>query len=230
MRHWALHGRCRDDELTSTGVIKVVSLADDIPAVILAALEAKAEDEPAAPTVAELFATAQDARDDATSAGTSASDAVKAAGEANDELGTMNAAGESMTEFTNAQAIMDAQADAVQAVMDAQAALDSATEAKTAAEGLDGDNEHKSALIAALDAAIMVAEEQLEAATESRDSDDLKAAVDAVTGGDDADPQGTPGSRAKAVAMAVGEALGGMTTVDTIPRGFIATTRQPTRS
>ena len=178
-------------------------------------------DAPAAPTVAELFATAQDARDDATSAGTSASDAVKAAGEANDELGTMNAAGESMTEMTNAQTIMDAQADAVQAVMDAQAALDSANEAKTVAEGLDGDNEHKSALIAALDAAIMVAEGQLEAATESRDSGDLKAAVDAVTGGDDADPQGTPTSRAKAVAMAVGEALGGMTTDPGIARGEI---------
>ena len=173
------------------------------------------QDEPAAPTVAELFATAQDARDDATSAGTSASDAVEAADEANDELGTMNAAGESMTEFTNAQAIIDAQAEAVQAVMDAQAALDSANEAKTVAEGLDGDNEHKSALIAALDAAIIVAEEQLEAATESRDSDDLKAAVDAVTGGDDADPQETPGSRARAVAMAVGEALGG----ETVERG-----------
>ena len=172
------------------------------------------------PTVAGLFATAQDARDDATSAGTSASDAVKAAGEANEELGTMKAAGESMTEMTNAQAIMGAQADAVQAVMDAQAALDSANEAKTATEGLDGDNEHKSALIAALDAAIMVAEEQLEAATESRDSADLKAAVDAVTGGDDADPQGTPASRAKAVAMAVGAALGGMTTDAAIPRGM----------
>ena len=143
----------------------------------------------------------------------------EAAGDANDELGTMNAAGESMTEMTNAQAIMDAQADAAQAVMDAQAALDSANEAKTEAEGLDGDNEHKSALIAALDAAIMVAEEQLEVATESRDSDDLKAAVDAVTGGDDADPQGTPTDRAEAVAMAVGEALGGMATDAGIARG-----------
>ena len=149
---------------------------------------------------------------------------MKAAGEANDELGTFNAAGESMTEMTNARAIMDAKADAVQAVMDAQAALDSANEAKTAAEGLDGDNEHKSALIAALDAAIMVAEEQLEVATESRDSDDLKAAVDAVTGGDDEDPQGTPTSRAEAVAMAVGEALGGKTADAPIARGSIATT------
>ena len=38
-----------NDELTSTGVIKVVSLVDDIPAVILAALDSLAEDEPAAP-------------------------------------------------------------------------------------------------------------------------------------------------------------------------------------
>ena len=195
------------------------SLTDDIPAVILAALEAQVpEDETAAPTVAGLFATAQDALDDATSAGTSAFDAVKAAGEANEELGTLKAAGESMTEFTNAQAIIDAKVAVAEAVMDAQAALDSANEAKTAAEGLDGDNEHKSALIAALDAAIMVAEEQLGAATESRDSDDLKAAVDAVTGGDDADPQGTPTSRARAVAMAVGAALGGMTTDAAIAR------------
>ena len=180
---------------------------------------APAEGEPAAPTVAELFATAQDAQDDATSAGTSASGAVEAAGEAEGKLGTMKAAGESMTEMTNAQAIMDAQVAVAQAVMDTQAALDSANEAKTAAEGLDGDNEHKSALIAALDAAIMVAEEQLKAATESRDSNDLKAAVDAVTGGAAADPQGTPTSLAKAVAMAVGEALGGMTTDAAIARG-----------
>ena len=47
-----------NDELTSTGVIKVVSLTDDIPAVILAALEAEAEDAPAGPTPVEMAAAA----------------------------------------------------------------------------------------------------------------------------------------------------------------------------
>ena len=128
----------------------------------------------------------------------------------------------SMTEYMNADAIVMAKAAAEKAVTDAQAALDDAKGAKTAAEALDDTNEHKSALIAALDAAIMVAEEQLEAATESRDSDDLSDAVDEVTGGENADPPGTPDSKAKDVAMAVGEALGGETAAAGIARGTIA--------
>ena len=175
---------------------------------------------PAGPTVAELFTTAQTSSDDAAAAATAASDAVKAAMEAQNKLGTMNAAGESMTEYTNAKAIMDARDAAVQAVMDAEAALEAANGAKTHAEALD-DSAQKTALLSALNQAIEDAEGAIEDATDARDGDDLKAAVDAVTGGDNADPQGTPGSLAKAVAMAVGEALGGETVAAEIPRGSI---------
>ena len=73
--------------------------------------------------------------------------------------------------MANAQAIMAAQATAAQAVMDAQGALDAANAAKTDAEGLDDANPQKMAVIAALDAAIMVAEAQLKVATDNRDSD-----------------------------------------------------------
>ena len=47
-----------NDAITSTGVIKVESLVDDIPAVILAALAAEAVDAPAAPTPVEMAAAA----------------------------------------------------------------------------------------------------------------------------------------------------------------------------
>ena len=181
---------------------------------LIASLDAVGE------VTAGLFADAQGARTDAETAGTAAADAVKAATAAQAKLGTLNAAGDSMAEYTNAKAILDADAAAKQAVVNAEAAKTAAETAKTAAEALDADNAHKASLIAALDAAIVVAEAQIKAATLSRDRDDLEAAVDAVTGGENADPQGTPASLAKAVAMAVGEALGGMST-DAAIRGEI---------
>ena len=153
-----------------------------------------------------LFATAQSSTTGATNAGMAASDAVKAAMDASAKLGVLGSGGDSAMEMANAQAIMDAQADAAQAVMDAQAALDAANTAMTTAEGLD-DGAQKDAVIEALNAAIKTAEMQVEAATDARDSTDLSNAVDMVTGGEDADPQGTPASLAKAVADAIHTAL-----------------------
>ena len=190
-----------DDTVTTTGIIRVMAQMDST-----------------GPTTAGLFATAQGARTDAEAAGTAAAAAVKAATDAQAKLGTLNAAGDSMAEYTNAKAILDADADAKQAVVDAEAAKTAAETAKTAAEALDADNAHKASLLAALNEAIKVADAQIKAATLSRDRDDLEAAVDAVTGGENADPQGTPASLAKAVAMAVGEALGAMTTDAGLPR------------
>ena len=171
---------------------------------------------PTGPTVAELFTTAQTSSDNAKASGTAASEGVEAAKDAADELGLINVAGESKTEYDNAMALLAGRDKVVQAVENAQTALDNAKEAKTAAEALDASAQ-KTALLAALDQAIEDAEKAVEDATDARDGRALKSYVDLVTGGDDADPQGTPASLAKAVAMAVGEALGGMTTDAGIP-------------
>ena len=191
-----------DGTVTTTGTIMVA--------------EATTPPEPAAPTVAALFTTAQTSLDNAEDAGTAASEGVEEAMEAADELGLINVAGESMTEYEKAMDILTAEAKVLQAVEDAQTALNNANEAKGHAEDLD-DSAQKTALIAALDDAIKAATEALEDAEEARDGKDLMTAVDAVTGGEDADPQGTPASLAKAVAMTVAEALGAMTTDAGIP-------------
>ena len=148
-------------------------LHDDDDAPVTSMMDDPMEEEATPDPMAGLFATAQTARDDADAAAAAAAKAVEAAMKAGDGLTVTAVAGDSAMAKANAQAIMDAQAAAVQAVRDAQAALDSATTAKTEAEGVADDKEHKTSLIAALDAAIKVAEEQIVAATESRDSDDL---------------------------------------------------------
>ena len=79
-------------------------------------------------------------------------------------------------------------------------------------------------LVAALEAAIMVAESHLKAATGHRDGNPLEVAVEMVTG-DDPEAKGypmTPADHGKAVAMAIGEALGGEATTSGIARGIIA--------
>ena len=199
-----------DDTVTIEGSIMVMAHVDSTEPT-----------EPAPPSTADLFATAQGANDDATTAGTKATDAVTTATDAAKLLGVIEAEGESKTVYDSADAILDAQTDTADAVTEAEAAKTAAETAKTAAEALDDTNAHKTSLIAALDAAIKVANAQIEAATDARDGDALKGAVTAVTGGEDADPQKTPGSLAKAVAMMVGEALGGMTVEAAIPRGTL---------
>ena len=193
-----------NDAITSTGVIKVGSLVDDIPAVVLAALEAKAEDEPAPLTVLELFATAQDSRDAAAAAAKAAGDAVKAAMDASGKLTTLAVKGDSMTATANAQAVLDMQAATVKAAMDAETALQEAKDALEEADETAADNV---ALIAALDAAIEAAEADVKTATDARDSVDLKTAVELVTG-DDEDMQMSAADHGQMVAMAIGGALG----------------------
>ena len=119
----------------------------------------------------------------------------------------MEVAGDSTVAMMAAMAILQAQMDAGQAVMDAQAALDAANAAKTAAEDIDDDHPQKASLLEAIDDAIEAAEKAVMDATAIRDGDDIKNAVNEVTGGEDADPQGTPRSVANAVGMDIAMAL-----------------------
>ena len=174
---------------------------------------------PYVPSVAELFVTAQAASDAATDAGDAATKAVKDAMDASAKLDTMSVNGDSMAATANAQAVLNAQAAAAQAVMDAQAALDDAMAAKVHADALADDDASKAGLVAALDAAIVVAEAQLKIATDASEGDELEAAVAAVTGDDEDEPM-SPADLGRAVAMAIGEALGGETTDAALPTGL----------
>ena len=156
------------------------------------------------------FADAQDAIDDAAEADELAHEAEEAVGaEAGNvsSLTTMGAAGDSSVAMAAAEAILKAQTDAGDAVTNAQKALDDANEAKTEAEAIADDHPQKAALLKAIDAAIEAAEGALEDATAIRDGDAIKMAVAAVTGGEDADPQGTPLSIANVVGMDIAAAL-----------------------
>ena len=65
----------------------------------------------------------------------------------------------------------------------------------------------KDSLIEAIDEAIEEAEAALKTATDIRDGRDLERAVEAVTGGPTADPQGTPRSIADTVGMSIASGL-----------------------
>ncbi len=161
-----------------------------------------------------LFAAAQDANDNALDAGEAAANAEKSATENVAKLTTAEVNGESSTAMMSAQAILDAKAAADKAVMDAQAALDAANMAKTHAADIDADHPQKASLDGAIEDAIDVAEAQLEAATDVRDGDAVNDAVEEVTGGEDADPQGTPRSIATAVGTDIAMALLPMSETD----------------
>ncbi len=166
------------------------------------------EMEPAAPAdLTALFAAAQDADDNAVAAGKAADGALESATENAEKLTTTEVAGDSTAAMTAAQAILQAKYDAAQAVTDAQAALDAANMAATHAEDVDADHPQKASLDAAIAAAIVTAEAELEAAEDVRDNEMLAAAVEEVTGDEDADPQGTPRSIANAVGMDIAMAL-----------------------
>ena len=153
------------------------------------------------------FADAQDAIDDAMAADEMAHEAEESAMGNDDKLSTMAAAGDSSDAMTAAEAILKAQTDAGDAVTAAQKALDDANDAKMEAEALADDHPQKAALLAAIETAIEAAEGALEDATAIRDGDAIKMAVAAVTGGEDADPQGTPLSIANMVGMDIASAL-----------------------
>ena len=166
--------------------------------------------------------TAQESSDAAVAAGAAAEMAVKAATDAS-KLTTMDVNGDSMTATANAKAILAARDAAAKAVMDAQTALDNARAAMVHAADLADDDASKASLVAALKAAIMKGESHLKAATGHRDGDPLKMAVEMVGGDPEAEgyPM-TPPDYGKAVAMAIGEALGGELTTAGIARGTIA--------
>ena len=162
------------------------------------------------PPLADLttnFADAQDANDGALAAGKLASDALVSAMANDDKLTTMEVAGDSTAAMTAALAIEKAQDDAEQAVDNAQAVLDDANAAKTAADDIADDHPQKASLLEAIDDAIEAAEKALEDATAIRDGDAIKDAVAEVTGGADADSQGTPLSIANMVGMDIAMAL-----------------------
>ena len=152
--------------------------------------------------VAAAFATAYNARTSATAAATAATDAVTAAMEASVKITTLapGVAGNSATAQANAQAVLDNRDAANKAVIDA-------TTAKQNAENASGGT--NTALVAALEEAIKAAEDAVDAATKSAESDVLKTAVELVTGADpDADDYPMmPAQHGKAVAMAIGGAL-----------------------
>ena len=127
--------------------------------------------------------------------------AVKSATEKMAELGALEVDGESMTAKANAQAILDAETTRDTSLATA------ATELANAEGVVDEDAAEDDALNNALKAAIAAAKVELDAANEKAQGDMMKAAVDAVTGGAKADPQGTPESIGRAVAMEVGMAL-----------------------
>ena len=161
------------------------------------------KDEPAAPTVAELFATAQDSRDASSAAAETAGDAVKAAMEASEKLTTLMVKGDSMAATANAQAVLDMQAATVTAATDAETALQEAKDALEDATEHAADN---ASLMAALDAAIKAAEADVKTATDARDGDALKDAVALVTV--DEDEPMSAADHGQMVAMAIGGALG----------------------
>ena len=169
----------------------------------LATATARAE---AAEMMANAFATAQNARDDATGAATEAEEAVKAATAASVKITTLPAVGDSAAAEANAQAVLTARDDANKAVKTAQTALDGAKEALAA---VDADAKNSDSLTKALEAAIVVAEAQLGKAKEKAEGTALKAAVELVTG-DDPDVEGypmTPAQHGRAVAMDIDAAL-----------------------
>ena len=165
------------------------------------------------------FETAQNASDNATGAITTATKAVNDASDASDNIGTLAVGGNSMLAQTNAQAVLDAQDAAQDAVGTAETARDKAIAA------LADDAVTTDPLTRALNAAIKVAEDAVEAAKAEAESERLVAAVELVTG-DDPDAEGYPRNAAevaKGVAESIGSALGPVSDADGAGTGVTVT-------
>ncbi len=174
----------------------------------LVTLRASVTTSPGLQQVADMFATAQIAIEDAKTAAAAAEAALEAATEDNDGYATLEVAGDSATAMANAQAVLDALGDADAAVTMANAAVASAEAALEDAEALDGDTVHRDELVLALKAAVAAAEESAEAAAKSRGDDKgaLELAVADVEGDDEDEPM-TAADHAEAVAMDIAMAL-----------------------
>ena len=187
--------------------------ADKAEALRLAAEQAEMDEKAAVEaalepykTQADAFATAQNARDDATGAADAAEKAVTTATAASAMITTLPAAGDSAAAEVNAQSVLNAKTTADNAVTTAEQAL---ADAKTALANVDADAENADSLTRALEAAIKVVEAELEKAKMEAESAALKAAVELVTG-DDPDVEGypmTPAQHGRAVAMDIDGAL-----------------------
>ena len=191
------------DEITRLSAgepVDVQALRDRITMLMMRPTQADLD---AAAARADAFETAQNARDDATGAASTAEMAVTTATEASDKITARMVGGDSAMAEANAQAVLDAYDDANEAVTTAQTALDNAKAA------VDPDAGESDALARALTAAIEAAEGALKDAKEQAESDALKAAVEAVKG-DDPKDEGyptMPAQHGKKVAMDIGGAL-----------------------
>ena len=132
--------------------------------------------------------------------------ALMMAKDASEKIGTLTSDGDSMAVMMNAQAILDARMALMDAIEAAKADKMEAEDAKDATDDAD--------VLAVLDDAISDAETAIEDAEEVLGGDALAGYVDMVTGGDDADPMGTPASVAKGVAEAIAMALGPTSSTD----------------
>ncbi len=140
----------------------------------------------------------------AESAGMAAMAAGESAAESGEMLTTTEVGGDSTKAMMNAQAILDAKDDAAQAVMDAEMAKMDAMAAKTAAGMVPDGTAGKAQAIAALDAAIKVAEAEIKKASGVRDGRALDDEVYKVVG---ANGKGTPRSIADTVGMDIAETV-----------------------
>ena len=172
------------------------------------------------PSVADLFATAVTSMGAAEDAGTDAADALKAATDNRDLVGTIAVGGESSVAQMNAQAVLDAKGDVDEALKNAMMALRDATTAKGHAADLADDDANKATLIAALEEAIVEAEEQIEAIEMIRDGVALKFAVADVTGADEDEPM-SAADHGQMVAMAIDGVLSGVIHNDVPPEDGI---------
>ena len=151
------------------------------------------------------FATAQNSRDDATGAATTATEAVEAATEASVKITTLSCCGRLRSGGSERSGSAGRPSDANAAVMTAQTALD---DAKEALDAVDKDADYSGSLTRALEAAIVVAEAELEKATDEAEGDALKMAVELVEGDPDAEEYPmTPAQHGRAVAMDIDAAL-----------------------
>ena len=129
-----------------------------------------------------LYGEASGATEDAKAAGKAADQALKNAEDYDGKIGVLAVEGDSAMAQANAQKVLDARDSATTAAQNAVAAKKRATDAKTDATKLAETLTGKTAVIAALDAAIKEAEAQITHTTDIRDGNKLKMAVEMVTG------------------------------------------------
>ena len=129
------------------------------------------------PTVADLFATAQNAREQAEDAVKAATDAVADAKEASGKLDVYTVMGDSMKAKMNAESVLNAQTTVSTAVSQAEMAVSALTKADKDADEHDND-----ALDNAIAAALTVAQDAVKDAKTQAGSNDLETAVENVVG------------------------------------------------